>query len=120
MNSKAITAEALQTIDKLVSLCGRKVELLNEMRMSMMHHAIKENVARLEVRHFKDNPKRFVIGARMVWDTETSPPDIMLMTLDEFKRVGGREHILPRTYWEERTQRNEWNKCYETKSDTSG
>lgn len=81
MNYKAITKEALLKLDEIVELSKKSIDLYQEMRMSMLYHAIKEGVCKVEVQRTKRT--NIIVGAKAVWDNG----DELMLDRDVFSRV---------------------------------
>lgn len=112
MNYNKITAEALGKIVEMQTLTQKKTELLGELRLSMMHQAIKHNVCKVVVNLSKR--QKHALGAKLMFTRtnnvgETLQDDVLL-TYDEYHRLikeAGRARYT--SYIEAHIKRN-WNK----------
>lgn len=87
MNYEKISAEGINKITQLVKLSHDKIKLLEELRLSMLHHAIEHDVCKLET--YKTG--KLVRGAKCVWTTTNgvgeTVTDEVLLSFDDYKRV---------------------------------
>ena len=106
-NSEKITLEAVQKTEKLAKLYQQQASTMEQLRISLLYQAIKDNVVEVVTTR---NKRGMPTSSTVVWPVRTNHvgetvQDMMPLTVDEYKQLVDDRYVVRLTHYEQRAMR---------------